>query len=77
LKVTEDFLVNGDTLRNINLPKDILVMMIRRGDNYIVPRGDTQIMLNDILLFIKEEIRDESEYQKSLKIKGLFKEIKK
>jgi cell volume regulation protein A len=77
LRVTEDFLVNGDTLRNINLPKDILVMMIRRGDNYIVPRGDTQIMLNDILLFIKEEIRDESEYQKSLKIKGLFKEIKK
>jgi cell volume regulation protein A len=77
LKVTDEFLVNGDTLRNINLPKDILVMMIRRGDNYIVPRGDTKILINDILLFIKEEIRDESEYQKSLKIKTLFKDIKK
>ena len=52
-------------------------MMIRRGDNYIVPRGDTKILINDILLFIKEEIRDESEYQKSLKIKTLFKDIKK
>ena len=76
LKVTEEFLVNGDTLRNINLPKDILVMMIRRGDNYIVPRGDTQILLGDILLFIKEEIRDDSEYQKSIKLKGFFKDIK-
>ena len=76
LKVTEEFLVNGDTLRNINLPKDILVMMIRRGDNYIVPRGDTQIILGDILLFIKEEIRDDSEYQKSIKLKGFFKDIK-
>ena len=75
LKVTEEFLVNGDTLRNINLPKDILVMMIRRGDNYIVPRGDTQILLGDILLFIKEEIRDDSEYQKSIKLKGFFKDI--
>ncbi len=72
LKVTEDFLVKGDTLKDINLPKEILVMMIRRGDKYIVPRGDTQIILNDILLFIKEEIRDDSEYQKSIKIKGFF-----
>ena len=39
--------------------------------------GNVDIMLNDILLFIKEEIRDESEYQKSLKIKTLFKDIKK
>ncbi len=76
LKVSEEFLVNGDTLRNINLPKDILVMMIRRGDNYIVPRGDTQILVNDILLFIKEEARDENEYQKSIKIKTFFKDKK-
>lgn len=76
LRVTKEFLVNGDTLRSINLPKDILVMMIRRGDNYIVPRGDTQILINDILLFIKEEARDENEYQKSIKIKALFKEKK-
>ena len=76
LKVSEEFLVNGDTLRNINLPKDILVMMIRRGDNYIVPRGDTQILVNDILLFIKEEVRDENEYQKSIKIKTFFKDKK-
>ena len=73
LKVTEEFLVKGNTLRDINLPKDILVMMIRRGDKYIVPRGDTQIILNDILLFIKEDARDDSEYLKTLDIKRLFK----
>ncbi|MBQ7818194.1 MAG: potassium/proton antiporter [Bacteroidales bacterium] len=73
LKVTEEFLVKGNTLRDINLPKDILVMMIRRGDKYIVPRGDTQIILNDILLFIKEDARDDSEYLKTLEIKRLFK----
>ncbi len=73
LKVTEEFLVKGNTLRDINLPKDILVMMIRRGDKYIVPRGDTQIILNDILLFIKEDARDDNEYLKTLDIKRLFK----
>ena len=73
LKVTEEFLVKGNTLRDINLPKDILVMMIRRGDKYIVPRGDTPIIINDILLFIKEDERDDSEYLKSLEIKKFFK----
>lgn len=73
LKVTDEFLTKGDTLKDINLPKDILVMMIRRGDKYIVPRGDTKINLNDILLFIKEDIRDDSEYLKSIEIKKIFK----
>ncbi|MBR4118803.1 MAG: potassium/proton antiporter [Bacteroidales bacterium] len=73
LKVTEEFLVKGNTLKDINLPKDILVMMIRRGDKYIVPRGDTEIIINDILLFIKEDERDDSEYLKSLEIKKFFK----
>lgn len=73
LKVTEEFLVKGNTLRDINLPKDILVMMIRRGDKYIVPRGDTEIIINDILLFIKEDASDDSEYLKSLEIKRFFK----
>ena len=48
-------------------------MMIRRGDKYIVPRGDTEIIINDILLFIKEDASDDSEYLKSLEIKRFFK----
>lgn len=77
LKVTEEFLVKGNTLRDINLPKDILVMMIRRGNNYIVPRGDTSIELNDILLFIKEDQSDDSEFKKGIDIKNPFKDMKR
>ncbi len=48
-------LENGDTLRDITLPHKGLVMMIRRGDRYIVPDGKRRLLPDDALLIIKEE----------------------
>ncbi len=53
--VKPEFLEPGELLRDVHLPNDVLVMMVRRGDKYIVPRGDTQIKIGDTLLFIREE----------------------
>lgn len=38
------------TIATAHIPKDILVVMIRRNEESIVPKGDTQILTNDILI---------------------------
>ncbi len=53
--VDDSFLAKGNTLKQISLPKDKLVIMIRRGDEYIIPKGDTLIELNDCLLLISSQ----------------------
>ena len=39
--------VIGKTLKELNLPKDCLVMLVRRGDDTIVPHGDLHIHEDD------------------------------
>lgn len=55
LTLTEPMLSTANTLGDMNLPKGSLVMMIRRGDRYIVPNGRIQLHPGDTLLIIKEE----------------------
>lgn len=54
LQLTENHLNNGNTLRDMKLPEGSLVMMIRRGNNYIVPNGSRHLYAGDILLLIRE-----------------------
>ncbi len=49
-------LAGGCTLRDITLPPGSLVMMIRRGERYIVPTARRRLA-GDALLIIKEEDR--------------------
>lgn len=42
----------GNKLKDIPFDDKTLVMMLRRGDDYIVPKGDTEIMLDDKILCI-------------------------
>ncbi len=55
LTLTDELLVDVNTLRDMSLPKGSLVMMVRRGDRYIVPNGRLQLQRDDVLLIIKEE----------------------
>lgn len=40
----------GQTLKNLLLPSDLLVVMIARADQTIVPRGDTLLLPGDLLV---------------------------
>ena len=40
----------GKSIQELNLPKDILVAMIKRGDESIIPRGKTVLEENDIVV---------------------------
>ena len=55
LTLTEHNLAAGTTLRDMHLPPGSLVMMIRRGNRYIVPNGTRRLQPGDRLLIIKEE----------------------
>jgi cell volume regulation protein A len=48
---------DGALLKDVKLPEKSLVMMIRRGDKYIVPNGGTVLHKGDKLLLISEEVQ--------------------
>lgn len=57
-------LVQGDRLRDLTLPDNTLVVMIKRGDNYFVPKGATRLVVGDKLLVISDNDEElHREYQ--------------
>ena len=55
LTLTDRHLAEGNTLRHMHLPAGSLVMMIRRGNEHIVPNGSVELKAGDVLLIIEEE----------------------
>jgi cell volume regulation protein A len=53
-KVDEALLANGNKLKELAIPHHTLVIMVRREDTFFVPKGDTELQLDDILLVISD-----------------------
>ena len=53
--ITADILKNGNTLKDMNLPQGTLVMMVKRGDQFLIPNGKLELQENDKLLLISEK----------------------
>ena len=56
--VTEEDLQGGATLRDLGLPHGIRVMMVRRGDSYLVPHGSMPLEVGDRLVIIMGDSDD-------------------
>lgn len=56
--VTEEDLQKGPTLRDLGLPHGIRVMMVRRGDSYLVPHGSMPLQVGDRLVIIMGDSDD-------------------
>jgi len=54
ITVEDNMLKNGDTLIDISLPDKALVVMIKRGENYFIPRGNTHLEPQDSILIITD-----------------------
>lgn len=54
ITLTEDSLMHGNTLKELNLPKGMLVMMIKREGRFIVPDGSVELKAGDRLLIISD-----------------------
>lgn len=59
ITVTPQILEHGNTLKELNLPQGTLVMIVKRGDQFLIPNGTLKLDINDKLLIIKEKKNEE------------------
>ena len=55
VEVKESMLEKGSTLREITIPPHTLVIMVRRGEDFFVPTGASELKLGDQLLVISDK----------------------
>jgi len=53
--IAEETLSYGKNLMEMPLPDNTLAVMVKRGDNYFIPTGQTELHVNDILLVISDD----------------------
>ena len=53
--LTDADLSAGNRLRDLHFPQGTLVMMVKRGNSFIVPNGSLELQVGDILLTIAQE----------------------
>jgi len=46
-------------IREIPLPKDTLIVLLRRGDQAMVPRGDTRVEPGDVLVLLTTRVQED------------------
>lgn len=52
--LTKEMLSEGNTLADMSIPKGTLVMLVKRGDEFIIPNGSVHLKEGDKLLLISE-----------------------
>lgn len=68
LPIPKNSSVAGKKLWELNLPKEVIIGCILRGDQSLIPRGDTRITEGDVLLIITsdksklDQIKELTEY---------------
>ena len=55
ITLTEDMLSTGNRLADMNIPKGTLVMLIKRGNEFIIPNGQIELHAGDKLLVKNEK----------------------
>ena len=55
--LTAEMLKNGNRLADMDIPKGTLVMLVKRGNEFIIPNGQVELFEGDKLLFISENPR--------------------
>ena len=53
--LTAEMLADGNRLKDMNIPKGTLVMLIKRGNEFIIPNGQMELHEGDKLLYISEK----------------------
>ena len=59
LKLEAEDKWTGKTVKDLQLPHGVLVAMIRRGNENIVPRGDTVLRADDTVILGAEAVKDD------------------
>lgn len=52
LTINDQVLKTGNKLLNLGLPENTLAVMVKRGETFFIPKGNTELQLDDKLLLI-------------------------
>ena len=55
LTLTKEQLEQANQLKDMTLPPKTLVIMVKRGNKYLVPNGTMELLAGDRLLMISED----------------------
>lgn len=55
MTITDEMLEEADTLKDMNLPKGTLVMIVKRDEKFLIPNGTLKLHIGDKLLLISEK----------------------
>jgi cell volume regulation protein A len=55
ITVSESMLSHGNNLLKLPLPENTLVVMVKRAGRYFIPKGQTELLLGDVLLVITND----------------------
>ena len=55
LTLNESMLEHGSRLMDMKLPRNTLVILIKRGERYIIPNGKQELLTGDKLLLIHQD----------------------
>jgi cell volume regulation protein A len=68
IEVIPSMITNGNLLMNLQLPDNTLVVMMKRGSTFCVPKGKTALQIGDKLLVITD---DDEELRKTYESLGI------
>ncbi len=54
IEITAEVLLHGNKLMQLTLPDHTLAVMVKRNGRYFIPKGNTELRENDILLMISD-----------------------
>jgi NhaP-type Na+/H+ and K+/H+ antiporter len=61
MEVTTEMLDNGTRLKDIKFDSKLLIIMVRRGEEFFVPTGDSELEVGDQLLIISDSAANATE----------------
>lgn len=58
MTITQEMLEEAETLKDMNLPQGTLVMIVKRGSEFLIPNGTLKLHRGDKLLLISEKSKE-------------------
>lgn len=58
--LTSEMLANGNRLADMSIPKGTLVMLVKRGEEFIIPNGQVELQVGDKLLYISNKEKEQA-----------------
>ncbi len=55
IAIKEEYLANGTRLMDLNVPENTLIGMVKRDEQYFIPRGNTKLQVGDSILVMTDD----------------------